>query len=115
MCENRDTKHRTDCYNQVFEIDIEETESMMGQNRIYSIVMELGCFSAKDLTTAMDECLNVTDEIKAELEKESNRLGDGFIWGVTVTPFEYEEDSKFYRGRQFIMEYIQFEDRIFEY
>lgn len=93
----------------------EDGESMMAQNRFYSIMFEVGCYSMKDITTALDQVLDIFNETKDVLELQVNRFGDGFLWGIDVTTFGWDEDGQFYRGRQFIVDYVQLEDTRYRY
>ena len=93
----------------------ELNDSMTAQDRFFSIMFEVGCYSMVDISTAMDQVMDVYAEVKVVIEAQANRLADGFIWGITVTPFGWEADGSFYRGRQFIVEYRQLEDTRYIY
>ncbi len=93
----------------------EVNESTRAQDRIYSVVFEMGTYSLVDLKTALKECLNLTEEVKQELEKEANRQLDGFIWGVAITPFGWESEQEFFRGRHVVVDFIHLEDTIDKY
>lgn len=81
------------------------------QNRIYSVIIEMGAFTG-DIETSLDAILDLSDEVKAEFEKEANRQYDGHVWGVSIEPFVVEtEDNKFFRGRRVTIDFWRLEDR----
>ena len=90
-------------------------DSTRAQNRIYSVVFEMGTYSLIDLKTALKECLNLVEEVKQEIEKEANRQLDGFTWGVAITPFGWESEQEFFRGRHVIVDFNELEDTIDKY
>lgn len=90
----------------------EESGSATAMVRVFRIVIEMACYSIKNVTEALDQVLDLTQEVKVELEKEANRKADGFKWGVEIVPFGWVEERYFFRGRRVIIEYIQLEDRI---
>lgn len=75
------------------------------QTRIFSIVLEMGTYSLKDVETALDDVLDLTEEVKIELEKLSNRQLDDFTWGLVITPFGWESETEFFRGRHVVIDY----------
>lgn len=94
--------------------ELTSPDSTRAQNRVYNIVLEMGTYSF-NIEQALDDILNLVDEVKTVLEAESSRLKDGFIWGVEITPFGWEEENSFFRGRQVIMSYMELEDTIDRY
>ncbi len=93
----------------------ELNDSMTAQDRFFSIMFEVGCYSMVDISTAMDQVMDVYAEVKVVIEAQVNRFADGFIWGISVTPFGWKADGSFYRGRQFFIEYRQLEDTRYVY
>ena len=93
----------------------ETDDSTRSQGRVYSVVFEMGTYSLIDLKTALKECLNLVEEVKVEIEKEANRQLDGFTWGVAITPFGWESEQEFFRGRQVIVDFNELEDTIDKY
>jgi len=93
----------------------ELNDSMTAQDRFFAIMFEVGCYSMVDISTAMDQVMDIYAEVKVVLEAQANRFADGFLWGISVTPFGWETDGSFYRGRQFIVEYRQLEDTRYIY
>lgn len=93
----------------------EENSSTRAQDRIYNVVFEMGCISPANVTEALDQILDLTDEVKTVLELEANRQKDGFRWGVEIMPFGWDEERFFFRGRRVVMEYIELEDTIDKY
>ena len=93
-----------------------EQESSEAQRRIYSVLIEfgVGSWGEEGVTNNLINCLTLSDEIKAEFEKEANRQKDGYRWGVTIEPFDGNADDennmKFYfRGRTVTVEYDEIE------
>ncbi len=93
----------------------ELNDSQDAQTRFYSVIIEIGCYSLENISAAMDDCFDLLDEMKSEIEKEKNRQLDGFVWGISSTPFTWTDESKFFRGRQIIIEWYELEDSIFRY
>jgi hypothetical protein len=95
-----------------------ETEGMgdATQRHVYIINVEIGVQTRKDITTALDRILDLTQEVKDVFEAESNRKLDGMTFGVEITPLTIPENQKFFwRGRQIIIEYHEIEDRYEEF
>lgn len=81
------------------------------QKRVYSVVFEIGVF-LMDEEAALDSVLDISSELKAEIEKETNRQKDGHTWGVDIVPFGSNEDnSNFFRARKIVVEFNELEDR----
>ena len=91
-----------------------EPDSTRAQNRFFDVIIEMGTYSL-DLKQALDDILTLSDEVKAILELEANRQKDGFVWGVSITPFGWEDEGSFFRGRQIVMTYYELEDTIDRY
>jgi hypothetical protein len=85
------------------------------QNHIYTVLIEIGARSYKDLSDAMDKCLDLTNQVRLVFEDEDNRQMDGMTFGLNIDPFTVEDEKYFYRGRQIQIQYNQLEDRIFNY
>lgn len=94
---------------------VEDTSSNMAQNRFYSVLIEFACYSAQNVSEAMDNILDLSTQIKTVLEKEANRQKDGHIWGIVISPFEWNEDMYFFRGRRVTVDFIELENRYFQY
>jgi len=94
--------------------DLEPADSTRAQSRFYNVVLEVGTY-AMNIETALDQVLDINNELKGILELEVNRLKDGFTWGIESTPFGWEEDRWFFRGRQIIVAYTELEDTIDKY
>lgn len=89
-------------------------DSTRAQNRFYDVILEVGCYKMS-IEDSLDQILDISSELRAVLEVEANRLKDGFTWGVEITPFGWEKDRYFFRGRQIIMTYNELEDTIDKY
>ena len=59
--------------------------------------------------------LDLSNEVKASFEKEVNRKYDGLVWGVNITPFDWEDNRGLYMGRTVAIEYKKLEDTYFDY
>lgn len=94
--------------------------STRAQNRIYDIVFEMGTYNMV-YETALDEILDLTDELKTIIESQTVRdmlttlTLDGFVWGVEITPFGWDNEPYYFRGRQIIISFTQLEDTIDKY
>jgi len=93
----------------------ELNDSMESQTRFYSVIIEIGTYSLENVTEALDQILDITTELQTTLELEANRFKDGLIWGLTITPFGWDESDSFFRGRQIIIEYNKLEFARFKY
>jgi hypothetical protein len=94
--------------------DLENPNATNCQNRIYNIVFEMGTYNAVDVSEAMKEVLDLTEQVKETIEANLQPLGtdevDGILWGITITPFSWDSEGYFFRGRQVIIEYTLLED-----
>jgi hypothetical protein len=94
--------------------DIENPNSTNAQNRIYRVVFEMGTYSLENIKEAMLDVLDLTQQVKEVIEDNQQPIGtdevDGIVWGITITPFGWEDESSFFRGRQVIVEYTLLED-----
>jgi hypothetical protein len=94
---------------------VEDNSAAETQTRYYSIVVEMG-IQVINQETSLDEILDLSDEVKTTLEKETNRFLDGHAWGISITPYiEQGADKNFYRGRRVIIDYFKLEDNYGEY
>lgn len=93
----------------------EGTGATGSQVRYYRVIIEIGCFSLKNVSEAMDQIFDLSTQVRNILGLEANRQKDGFIWGISITPFAWDEERYFFRGRQIIAEYFEVEERIDEY
>ena len=83
-------------------------------NRIYSVVFEMGVY-VSDTGKSLDDILTLADEVKTTLELEANRLKDGHIWGINITPFQLEDATKkIFRGRVVTVDYMETEFRDYD-
>lgn len=93
----------------------ERTEVINGttQTRTYRIEVEL--MGHYDLVEdSLNAILNFSNQVKAAFELRENRLMEGMIFGVQITPILTEaEQGRVYRGRRIVVEYKDMED-IFE-
>ena len=90
---------------------IEETQSETTQQRAYMVRIQVNCYD-NDFAACMDSVLDRYNELKVVMEKNANRLMDGYTWGVAVTPFTWDnEEGGFFRGRELIVEYLKIEFR----
>lgn len=93
----------------------ELNESNTLQTRYYVIRVEFAIFYP-DVSDALNDILDFSNQIKTEFEKEANRQKDGMVWGLDINPFEMgDPDDEFWRGRQIIIEYREEEDMFFQY
>lgn len=97
----------------------ESTEEADSENtlwRTYSVVFQFATYQS-NVQDALDDCLDFSDQIEASVKAERNRqsaagTSDGYddmTWGVNITPYEWEEDRYFYKGRQVIVDYKKLE------
>jgi hypothetical protein len=84
------------------------------QNRIYTVVIIMGVWKA-DKSLALDDILDLSNQVKTSFEKLSNRQKDSHIWGVNIVPFDWSDEKGFYMGRSVSIDFISLEDRIFDY
>ena len=94
----------------------ERTEKQDGQEtqfRYYQVRLEM-IVADRSFETAQDMALDLYNSIKDEFEKVENRLGDGFVFGVTVEPIMDTagggNERLYHRGRYVIIEYYELED-----
>ena len=82
------------------------------QERTYRVLIEIGAF-AMDEEKALDEVLDIYNEVKAEIEKKTNRQLSGHNWGKQVETFGAAGDNNlnFFRGRRILVEFFEIEDR----
>lgn len=82
------------------------------QIHYYMVVVEIGTRSYKNLDDALDELLDLNQQVKDVFELEANKQLDGMTFGIEITPLSIPSDKKFFwRGRQIILEYHELEDR----
>jgi len=93
----------------------ERTEVIGGgtQNRFYRVEIELmGHYPLVE--DSLNAILDFSNQVKSVVEDPANRLMEGMIFGVQITPILNEGDQgKVYRGRRIVIEYKDLED-IFE-
>lgn len=97
-------------------VDVNASKSDSAQLRIYSVILN---FSVNVLSVekVIDDILDFVDECKKELELQANRpmILDGHDWSVNVTNYAWEEDNKFFRGAQILVEFYDLEERFSDY
>ena len=97
-------------------VDTNASHSDTAQLRVYTVIL---CFSVNvlDITQPLDDILDFTDEVKAELELQANRpmILDGHNWGINITNFSWGDDNRFFRGSQVMIEFYDLEDRFSDY
>lgn len=89
--------------------EIDNPGSTRAQNRIFYIILEMGVWRS-DVAQSLDDILALTNQVKSILESGSNKFADGMRWGIEITPFGWEADTKFFRGRSIRLAYTQLED-----
>jgi len=96
----------------------EKNEGIETQYRYYQVRLEMVVMD-RTIEKANDMVLDLYNDVKTEFEKEENRLGDGFVFGVTVEPFMDTgpggNEKLYHRGRYVIVEYYELEDTYFNY
>lgn len=95
-----------------------ETEDMgsEAQKHFFSILVEIGAQSYKNLTDALDKNLVLSKNVKNTFELKANKQGDGMTFGITITPVTVTDDKKFWwRLRQVIIDYHNVEDKYEEF
>jgi len=93
----------------------ELNNSNQAQWRFYVIRVEFAIYHP-NVETALDNVLDLSNQVKTEFEKSANRQKDGVVWGLDILPFEMgDPDDDFWRGRQVIVEYNELEDTYFMY
>lgn len=92
----------------------EPTESMDAENRFYAVFIVFAAFST-NRETALDSVLDLSNQVKASIEKSTNRQKDGHVWGLTIVPFDWEDEKGFYMGRSVTIEYRELETTYQEY
>jgi hypothetical protein len=94
---------------------VEADTSAMTQKRIRTINFLMAVIVGQ-YEDSLDAILDLSDEVKAEIEKQANRQLDGHTWGITITPIDGELDvNTFFRGRQVSVEFNELEDNYGEF
>lgn len=93
---------------------VEESGSSTAQNRFYSVIIEMGVYST-NRDNSLDDVLDLSNEVKTVLEKQTNRQKDSHVWGINITTFAWETEMYFYRGRTVVVDFIELEDKYFDY
>ena len=95
-------------------------DSTGAENRMYNVVFEVGTYTM-NFETSLNDVLDINDELKTIIESDAVRTMlttldlDGFVWGVESTPFGWEDDSWFFRGRQIVVAFTGLADTIDKY
>lgn len=90
-------------------------ESSEAIQRIYSVTIEMAVWES-NIQTSLDNILDFSNQVKSTLELPANRFKDSHIWGVSIVPFQWTRDEKyFFRGRHILVEYMDLEDKPFQY
>jgi hypothetical protein len=93
---------------------VEDTGGDDSDMRVYSIIFEMASFVLKR-ETALDDVLDLSNQVKGVIELEANRLKDGHTWGISIQPFEAQDQSgNFFKGRKVVVEYNEVTLRPFE-
>lgn len=87
----------------------EETGAQDAQWRVYSLIVEFAVFTT-NRETAMTSLLDLNDQIKTTIEAETNRLYDDLNWGISITPFSWDDEQYFFRGRTVLIEYKEYSE-----
>ncbi len=95
--------------------NVEGQNSDSSQNRIYSVVVDMGVSFIGDMAHALDDILDFTNEVKAEFEREANRLLDSHNFAITVLPYGWEDQGSFFRGRTITVQYYDLEEKFHDY
>ena len=91
--------------------EVRDAGSNTGQLRIFKIILEIGV-KTLSRTASLDDLLDLTQEVREEMEKEKNRQKDDLNFGVSIDPFEGPAEEQFcFRGRQILIEYEEIEDK----
>ena len=64
---------------------------------------------------ALDNILDLSNQIKTVIELEANRQYDGLVFGYNIVPYEWSTESYFFRGRVISVDYWELETKILEY
>jgi hypothetical protein len=86
------------------------TES--SQVRVYSVVFTIGTY-AMNIETAIDSVLDISDQLKAEIESDALQFYNGHEWGLSITPWEWADEQYFFRGRTVTVDYFRTESTLF--
>lgn len=92
----------------------EVNESETAQNRTYSVIVVMAVYNT-DVSTALDNILDLCDQVKTVFEKEVNRQKDGIIWGLNIEPFDWRDERGYYMGRTVTVEYRELEETYMRY
>lgn len=93
---------------------VEDIVAGESQNRFYTVTVIMAVFNM-NISTALDNILDLCNEVKASFEKSANRQKDGHTWGINITPFDWQDEKGFYMGRQVNIEFKELEDRYFDH
>lgn len=88
---------------------VEADTARAAQTRFYTVSLFIAVI-AGDESDSLDAILDLSNQVKLEVEKLSNRQLDGHIWGINVVPYAGLLDNVgFFRGRQIDIEYRDLE------
>jgi hypothetical protein len=95
---------------------VDEIKSDTAIKRNFTVIIEMAV-QVLNTEQALDNILDLTDEVKAELELLSNKtlLYDGHVWAMQMNTFGWGDDQKFFRGVQILCEFWKLEDRYLDY
>lgn len=83
------------------------------QERIYRVVFFMAVLTGKE-EKALDDILDLSNQVKTLIETEANRQLDGHTWGIDIQPVNGKliDDGTFYffRGREVVVEFKELED-----
>jgi hypothetical protein len=86
----------------------EPNESEDAQTRFYQVQIVLAAYRT-DIEDSLSACLDLSNEVKASIESETNRQLDDIVWGKSIETFDWEGENGFYTGRSVIIEYRDLE------
>jgi len=93
----------------------EGVDSSEAIQRIYHVEIEMAVWK-NNIQTSLDNILDFSNQAKAVLELPANRFKDSHVWGINITPFDWVVKEKFFfRGRHIIVDYMDLEDKPFQY
>lgn len=95
----------------------ERTENNTGsenQNRFFSVLLVMAVYAMKK-ETALDNILDLSNDVQASIEKIANRQCDGLVFGRNIATFDWAQEQGFYMGRTVTIEYQELQDIYFNY
>jgi len=93
---------------------VENIIANTSQNRIYTVLIIMAVFNT-DKELALDNILDLCNSVKTSIENLTNRQKDSHNWGISIIPFDWADEKGFYMGRSVSIEFIELENKIFDY